>query len=315
VSSGTAALEVGLELLGVRRGDEVIVPALTYAATVSPIIRRGAVPVCADVEDLYGTLSSDSVEALLTSKTRCIVTMDYGGQPCEHVRISTLARSAGVPILHDGAQSMGGELMNRSLLSYGSVCATSFHAAKVVTCVEGGMILLSSARMARRARILREQGEQPGHKYVHTEVGSNYRLSDLHAAIGIAQMDRCQSLISRRRTIAEAYRRRLSDSPSIRCPSARPGARHGYFFFALRIPRRDKVAARLLEHGVETRVVYPRPVYDQPAFRHFVKVPLRCAAAEKICAEVLALPMWPGLTSRDIDIVVDELKSALRYAL
>jgi perosamine synthetase len=309
VCNGTVALDLALRLLDVRPGDEVIVPAMTYVATAAAVVLRGAIPVFADIEENWPTVCPKAVEDCLSSKTRLVMTMDYGGTPCAHEAIARIARAAGVRTLHDGAQSLAGTYRGRPLLSYGQLATTSFHVAKQLTTVEGGMVFLSHAARDTRARCLRNQGEIAGKKYWHSEIGSNYRISDLHAAIGLAQLKRAGALFQRRRALAAAYTRYLLEVPEVALPRERPAGQNGWFFYAIRVRNRDAVAAHLRQRGVDTRVAYPMAVYEQRAFRKWTG--RRCPMAERFAREVLCLPLFDGMTMAQVRFVVLAIKEAV----
>ncbi|HET6284656.1 MAG TPA: DegT/DnrJ/EryC1/StrS family aminotransferase [Polyangia bacterium] len=298
VCNGTAALDLGLRLLRLSPGDEVIVPALCYFATAAAVVSRGGVPVFADIEAEHPTISAAAIEGLVGPRTRLIVTMDYGGTPCDHTAIARLAKRKGLRILHDGAQSLGGEYRGSPLLAYGDVATTSFHAAKSVTTIEGGMVLTSTVADDRKVRLWRNQGESPQKKYEHVEIGANYRISDLHAAVGVSQMRRIERLIAKRRLLAHTYSSQLGQLSAVRLPSERALGRNGWFFYAVRIQDRNAAAAFLRDRGVETRIAYPKVLYDQPALRAWKRV--RCPNAERFVREVLNLPMFDAMTKEQV---------------
>lgn len=325
VTNGTVALELALELLNVGFGDEVIVPALTYSATVSTVIRRGARPVFADVDPLTYNMDPANVEPKLSQRTACIIPIDYGGNPAPHSDLQELADTAQIPVLLDGAQSISGMYGGHPLCKQGTISTTSLHAAKLFTTVEGGVIFTDDDELARKARLKRNQGEDPEQKYLHVELGMNARLTDLQAAIGIAQIRQWDSIISKRRSIANAYlSSELRDLPSAILPprrecdrshTRRPAAcQHGWFLFPILVSERDLVVDELSKSGVETRVCYPMPVYRQPFY-----LPYRdehdgsdsCPTAEWVTAHVLNLPMYHQMEDAHIAYVVEQLGAAL----
>jgi dTDP-4-amino-4,6-dideoxygalactose transaminase len=327
VSNGTVALDLTLKVLNVLAGDEVILPAMTYVATLNTVLYQGAQPVFADIEQQTFNVDPDDVERKITSRTRCIICIDYGGNPADYDRLRAIALRHGVPLLQDAAQSMGGFHRGVPLGRQGDLATTSFHAAKILTTVEGGAIFTDDDAIAARLRILRNQGEDPRRKYIHVELGYNARLSDLHAAIGLAQWRKREQVLDRRAELAAAYSSRLRRLPGVRLPEARrcpdegrTGAlccRNSWFFYPVLVPGRDHVAATLQAHGVETRVCYPIPVYEQPFYR--ARDPRggehRCPNAIAVTQQVINLPMFHALTLEQIDHVCAALGHATAGAL
>jgi perosamine synthetase len=314
-SSGTAALDVALGALGVGPGDEVIVPAFTYVATVNAVAYQGATPVMVDVEPATLNLDPAAVRAALGPRTRAIVAIDYGGCPADYDALEALARDAGVLLLQDAAHSLGGRHRGRGPGRFGAGATLSFHVSKLITAVEGGMIVTNDAAVAERARTLRNQGEPPGAKYAFTMVGHNYRLSDLHAAIGLAQLEKLPHLLARRREVAGWYRRALADVAQARLLPEPPGVEHAYFLFSVLLPDarvRDRTAAALADAGVETRICWPHPVYRQPAYAERALPRSACPVAEDAAARVLSLPIHAGLARDDVDAIATTVRAAVR---
>src|SRR5262245_2505023 len=220
-TTGTAALDVAMKALGIGPGDEVILPAFTYVATAHAIAYQGATLVLADVDDETLNIDPDAVRAAIGPRTRCVVAIDYGGAAADHAALEALCAARGVPLLVDAAHSLGGNVGGRPLGSFGAVATLSFHVAKVLTTIEGGMVVTDDARIADAARMLRNQGERPAHKYVFDAVGSNYRLPDLQAAIGLAQLTKLPHQLARRREIAGWYHDLLGDVGGLRLPRER----------------------------------------------------------------------------------------------
>ena len=314
VSSGTAALDVALAALGIGPGDEVIVPAFTYVATVNAVTYQGATPVMVDVEPVTLNLDPAAVRAHLSPRTRAIVAIDYGGCPADYDALVPLAHDAGVLLLQDAAHSLGGTHRGRPAGAFGVGATLSFHVSKLITAVEGGMVVTNDAGMAERARTLRNQGEPPGAKYSFTMVGHNYRLSDLHAAIGLVQLGKLPELLARRRAVAEWYRHAFAAHPAVTLLPEPPGVEHAHFLFSILLPDRhgrDRAAAALADAGVETRICWPLPVSRQPAYlaRDVPRIP--CPVAESIASRVLSLPIHAALTREDVRHVAATLLAAV----
>jgi dTDP-4-amino-4,6-dideoxygalactose transaminase len=308
VSNGTAALDVALRVLGIGRTDEVIVPALSYVATASAVAIVGAKPVFVDVDRRNLGLDPRLAADRVTHRTRAILCTDHGGNSCDYTQLTALAQRHHLPLILDGAQSIGATFNGKPALSYGLISTTSFHAAKTITTVEGGMLFTDDPSLARRMRIIRSQGEDPQRKYHHIELGHNFRMTELQAAIGLAQVTKLDALLADRQTLASRYRQEFA-ALGLPIPPGIPGGGNSYFLFSLLAPQRDAIAARLKEQGIETRICYPLPLYHQPIFQSDDK-PF-CPVTEETCNSILNPPMFFGLTHAQQRRIAAELRAAL----
>jgi perosamine synthetase len=314
VSSGTAALDVALQALGIGPGDEVIVPAFTYVATVNAVTYQGATPVMVDVEPRTLNVDPAAVRAAIGPQTRAIVAIDYGGCAADYDALEPLARAHGAALLQDAAHSLGGRHRGRGPGAFGVGATLSFHVAKTITTIEGGMIVTPDAALAASARSLRNQGEAAGTKYSFVAIGHNYRLSDLHAAIGLAQLPKLARLVARRREVASWYRERLAGCDAVACLDVPAPVEHAYFLFSILCAdsaARDRAAAALAAAEIETRICWPLPVYRQPAYRDRPGRRGDCPVAESVAGRVLSLPIHPGLGRDDVERVSRTLRRAL----
>jgi dTDP-4-amino-4,6-dideoxygalactose transaminase len=311
VSSGTAALDVALKALGIGPADEVIVPALTYIATANAVLYQQAVPVFADIDPITFNIDPDDVAKRITNKTKCIIAIDYGGQAADYDALCQLADRHGMFLLEDGAHSIGAEYKGRKLCTLGAINTISFHAAKVVTSVEGGMVITDNDECAAASRIIRNQGEDPARKFYHVLLGHNYRMSDLHAAVGLRQFARLTGLLEKRKALAESYTRQLQElGEDVTTPRVEPSSRRAWFFYPILVNNRDQVAEYLKTKGIETRIAWARPVNKQPIYAP-THGHLRYPVAERVSARILNLPMYPEMSDRDIAYVLAHLKDAI----
>lgn len=315
VTSGTAALDVALKALGIGPGDEVIVPAFTYVATVNAVLYQGATPVMVDVEPRTLNLDPAAVHAAIGARTRAVIPIDYGGCAADYDALLPLARAHGVAVLQDAAHSLGGTHRGRTPGRLGVGATLSFHVAKLITTGEGGMLVTDDARLAERARSLRNQGERGDAKYVFAWIGHNYRMTDLHASLGLVQLDRLPYLLARRREVAAWYAEVLAGCDMLVLPSPPPEVAHPWFLYSVLCAdgaARERAIAALAAAGVETRVCWPRPVYLQPAYRDRPDLPRRpCPVAESVATRVLSLPIHPGLGLDDVELVSRTLAAAV----
>jgi len=311
VSNGTAALDVALRAVGIGPGDEVIVPCLTYIATVNAVQYQGATPVLADVNSRTFNIDPEDVRKRLSPHTKAIVPIDYGGLAADCQGLEQICREQGVALVKDGAHSLGGSYRGQSLLSHGKVSTLSLHTAKVMTTIEGGIVFSNDDNLARFARIFRNQGEDQTVKYLHPIVGQNYRMSDLHAAIGLAQFRRLEAFLRKRRELAAAYTEAFAKVDGIRIQRIPEGAIHPWFFYPVLVSRRDKVVEILKQARIETRVGFPYPIHEQPPYRNLGRSG-DYPNAEEIASHVLNLPMFFDMTDAQRDHVIGSLKSAVR---
>ncbi|MFC1992234.1 DegT/DnrJ/EryC1/StrS family aminotransferase [Chloroflexota bacterium] len=312
VNSGTAALDVALKMIGIQAGDEVIIPAMTYIATANAILYQHARPVLADIDRNTYTIDPEDVLKRITNKTKCIMPIDYGGQGADYDALTRIAEEQGVHLVVDGAQSIGGEYKGRKLCSFGEISTASFHAAKVITSIEGGMVFTDNDELANRARIIRNQGEDPQKKYHHTFLGHNYRMTDLHAAVGLAQFKRLDDIIRKRASMAEYYTQNLQDyADIISLPYVAPHNKHAWFLYAILVNDCDKVEAYLRSKGVDTRRSWPLPIHKQPIY-HDIFSNASYPVAEEVSQRILNLPMYYAMTREEQDYVIKHLKDAVK---
>jgi perosamine synthetase len=313
LNSGTAALDVAMKAMGIGPGDEVIVPDLTYIATVNAVAYQGATPVLVDVDPTNLNIEPEKVRSSITKKTKLIVPIDYGGCSAEYDKLEIIAREAGVPILQDAAHSIGGSFNGRKLGSIGIGATFSFHTAKVMTSVEGGMFVTDDDDLAQKARVIRNQGEAPGKKYFHPVVGHNYRMSDLHGAVGLAQFRKLSWLLDRRREVVGWYHGYLGGHKSLQLPVERKGTVHPWFLFSVLFrdrAARDAAEKALASAGVETRICWPLAVHQQEAWENKYKggpFPIATSAAQR----VLSLPLHAELKKDDVELVSSTLLEAI----
>jgi dTDP-4-amino-4,6-dideoxygalactose transaminase len=307
VANGSVALDVAMKLAGVRAGDQVLVSALSYIATVNCILLQGAVPIFCDIDAATLNIDPDDVARRIGPRTRALLVADYAGSPVDYARLEPLCDAAGIALVVDGAQSLGAASEGRPTCSRGLVATTSFHTAKAMICGEGGMVFVDDAALDERARRLRGQGEIPGRKYRHDVLASNYRMTDLQAAIGRVQVGRMDEVLARREALAARYVERLAGVEGIRIVDHLPGVTPAHFSFAVQVDRRDAVAAALLDAGIETRSLYPVPAYRQeiPEYAALDRTPR--LGAEQASRTVLNLPMFFEMTAAEVDDVARHL--------
>lgn len=297
VNSGTAGAHLGLLAAGVGPGDEVIVPSFTFAATANSVALTGATPVFADIDAASYCLDPAAVDAAVTPRTRGVMPVHLYGHPADMSGIRDVADRCGFEVYEDAAQAHGAALNGRPVGSFGIFGMFSLYPTKNMTAGEGGMVACASTEVARRLRLLRNQGME--RRYENEIVGFNARMTDLHAAIGRVQLSKLAAWTEQRRTNAAFLDRHLS---GVKTPPVAPGARHVYHQYTIRVEGdRDKFATVLQEeHGVGTGVYYPIPNHRLPSYAQRLDLPETKRAAR----EVLSLPVHPSLTEDDLDRIV-----------
>jgi perosamine synthetase len=315
MSSCTTALHLSLVALGVGPGDEVIVPDFTFPATANVVIQLGATPVLADVElDTY-TISEASLAAKITPKTRAIMPVHTFGCAADMDMVQRLAASRGIPVVEDAACALGTTYRGKFCGSIGTLGCFSFHPRKVITTGEGGMITTNDDALADKVRLLRSHGGVPGNGRMRFEAaGFNYRLSDVQAAMGVAQMDKLPELLERRRALAEELRSRLADIPGVRVPTNPPWGGHIFQSFVVLLEPpidRDRVIAQLREAGVET-TLGTYSLHAQPFFSRTLGLrPGDLPNGELAYRQSLTLPLYPQLKSEDLSVIATRLQAAI----
>ena len=304
VNSGTAALHVALLAHGIGAGDEVIVPAFSFAATANTVLLAGARPVFVDVrEDDFG-IDAGAIEPAITERTRAVIAVHLYGQTCDVERVAAICAGRDLVLIEDAAQAVGASMSGRRAGSFGTGCF-SFYATKNLQTGEGGMITANDESIADAGRVLRSQGERE--RYVTEQLGYNYRMTEVAAALGISQMPKLESRNERRRANAARLSGLLSANRAVVVPRELPGRRHVYHQYTLRVragrDARDRLRAGLLERGIESAVFYPTPIHRQPLYRRLGYGDLRMPVAERLAAEVLSIPVHPTLTDDDLDAV------------
>ncbi|WP_024806322.1 DegT/DnrJ/EryC1/StrS aminotransferase family protein [Nocardia sp. BMG51109] len=310
VNSGTSALHLGMLAAGIGPGDEVIVPAFTYAGTVNAVRLTGARPVYCDIDERTYCASAESVGALIGPRTAAILIVHLFGHPADMDALSSLAERAGVALFEDACQAHGAAWRGRPVGSFGTFAAFSFYPTKNMTTGEGGMIVSADAGVLDRARLLRNQGARQA--YQHQIVGFNNRMTESAAAIGRVQLPNLARWNAARRDLARRYSAVLSN---VRAPHVDPAADHVFHQYSVRVPdgiSRDGVREELRARQVGTGAYYPVPCHRLEPLRAPVDLPVTDAVAETI----FALPIFPTLRRKDLLRVareVDDLTAATGY--
>jgi perosamine synthetase len=312
VCNGTVALHLALHCLDLRQGDEVIVPTFTYISPVNTIAQTGATPVFADARASDWTLDADQVERCITGRTRAILAVHLYGMPCDMAALRDLCTRRGIALLEDCAEALGTTIAGRHVGTFGRAGTFSFFGNKTVTTGEGGMVIADDDAFAAKLRLVKGQGQSLTRRYWHEVLGFNYRMTNVEAAIGLAQMERLPQILARKRAIDARYRAMLAEFPlAFQEVSADVFSSHWLTSFLL--PHnvdRARVMTRMDELGVETRPVF-FCAHDMPMYERKERYPI----AEDIAARGVSIPSYPTMTDADQDRVVATIAAALREQL
>jgi perosamine synthetase len=275
VSNGTVALHLALVALGIGESDEVIVPDLTFAASANAVIYTGATPVLVDVDPDSWNIDVAKVEALITPKTKAIMPVHLYGNPCNMDAIMDLAKRFNLFVIEDCAEALGSYYKDQPVGIFGDAATFSFYGNKTITTGEGGMIVFKDKAVAQRAAMLRDHGMKKTKRYWHEEVGYNYRLTNLQAAIGVAQFERLEDFVSAKRHIAKVYNEALEHSEYFQRPVENAGTVNSYWLYTCLVKpeapfNRDELIEFLGKQGIETRPVF-YPLHIMPPYTTFGK--------------------------------------------
>ena len=301
VNTGTSALHLALLAAGVGPGDEVITVPFTFVATAAAICYTGATPVFVDIDPATLTLDVAQLEGAITPRTKAVLPVHLYGHPADMDPIVEIARKHGLVVIEDACQAHGAEYKGRRVGSIGDLAAFSFYPGKNLgACGEGGIVTTSNGKYADTIRMLRDWGQ--ARKYYHTLRGFNYRMEGLQGAILRVKLRRLEQWTEARRRHAAEYNRFL-DGADVAAPREAGGARHVYHIYAVRTQDRCELQRRLQSQGIQTGIHYPIPVHLQEAYRDLGYTAGMFPQSERAANEVLSLPMYPELSSIQIEVV------------
>jgi len=315
-TSGTSALQLALVTLGIGPGDEVIIPTFTMIASANTVRHCGATPVFVDAEPVTWNIDPTKIEAAITPRTKAIVPVHTYGHPADMDAITAIARRHDLVVVEDAAEAHGAQYKGRPTGSLARAGCFSFYANKIVTTGEGGMITTDDAELADKARNIRDHAFSKERHFWHRAPGHNFRMTNLQAAIGVAQMERVDWLVARRIENAMAYNARLRDLPGITLPPATDGVKNVYWMYSILVDEaafgrgRDDIRRHLADNAIETRSFFVpmhlQPLYVRPEYLG------RFPVAEMLCARGFYLPSSASLTEQQIDFVCARIRELRR---
>jgi perosamine synthetase len=310
-SSGTTALHLALAVAGIGPGDEVIVPSLTFVATAAATRYVGALPVLADSDPAHWCVDPADVASRITPRTRAIIAVDLYGHPADMDALAEIAAEHDLVLVEDAAEALGAVYRGRPAGGLGLLGVLSFYGNKLITTGEGGAVLTDDPALADRARFLRDHAMDPNRRYWHGEIGFNYRITNIQAALGVAQLERLDEFLERKRAIAAAYRAALEDVPGLRVQEESAWASSSWWMTTVQIDGaagvgRDELADRLRADGVDTRPVFV-PLHILPPYRQEGPLPI----AETVGSEGLSLPSSTSLSDSELKFVIASIRTAM----
>jgi len=311
-SNGTTALHLALLALGIGPGDEVIVPSLTFIATANSVTYTGARPMFADSETETWNIDPGAIEDLITSRTKAIIPVHLYGHPADMDPILKIAAKYHLKVIEDAAEAHGATYKGLRVGGIGDMGVFSFYGNKMVTTGEGGMVVTNDKGFAERIRILRDHGMSKERRYWHPVIGYNYRLTNLQAALGVAQMERIDTILQMKRDIAAIYDSGLGEIPGITLPPRKSWAQNVFWLYSIIVDSqvlgisRNELIEQLKNRGIETRPFFP-PVHKQPCYGIDISLP----KAEYLSANGLSLPSSPTLNKDNIRRIVKVVRNVV----
>jgi dTDP-4-amino-4,6-dideoxygalactose transaminase len=310
LNTGTSALHLALLAIGIQPGDEVIVPAMTFIATASAVDYTGAKTVLVDVDPVTCCLDPAKIEAAITPRTKAIMPVHLYGQAADMDPILEIARRRGLVVIEDAAQAHGAEYKGRRCGSMGALAGFSFYPGKNLGAYgEGGATVTNDDSFNKTLRMYRDWGAEK--RYHHVLKGYNFRMDGLQGAVLDVKLKHLAAWTEGRRRAAALYLQKLAGTPGVLLPVERPGNRHVWHVFGIRVQNRDAVLKKLTERGIGCGIHYPVPVHLQPCFAEWGHRPGDFPVSEAIAAEELSLPMFPELTEAQIDEVVAAVRDSV----
>ena len=330
VNSGTSALHTAMFALGISPGDEVIVPAITFAATANAVVMQGGTPIFADVLPDNLLIDPNDVEKKITSRTKAIIAVDYAGHPADYHSLREISESYKINLVSDACHALGAEYKGRKAGSIADITTFSFHPVKHITTGEGGMVVCNNDEYAQRARIFRNHGidldfiqrkKRETWFYEIKELGYNYRLSDIQCALGISQMKKLPSFLAARRRIAKIYDDAFKVGDTVIPLKVEPNILHAYHLYVIKVVEertgvgREEVFSRLRAEGIGVNVHYI-PVHLHPFYRiNFGTNERDCPVAEREYQKIISLPIFPAMTDEECHRVIEGVDKAAHFRI
>ena len=321
VGSATQALHLAMRSLNIGPGDEVIVPTFTFAATANAVIYNGAKPVFVDVDKENFNISPEKIQNSINKKTKAIIIVHYGGQACDMDKILKISKENNIPIIEDCAHTPGSLYKKKNCGSLGLIGCFSFYATKTITTAEGGMVTTNDSNIHKQIRLLRSQAmsiqanereKESKWKYDIVDLGYNYRLDEIRSALGLSQLQRIDKIISKRAKIAAKYNKYFKNVKGIEIPKIKNNRNHSYHLYTIKINKeypltRDELFMKLSKKGIGTSVQY-YPLHLMSYYKNKFKIKDKeYPVSNKLKDEILCLPIFPTMSTKQIDYVIKQI--------
>lgn len=315
VSNGTTALHLALEAVGVSEGDEVIIPNLTIISCAAAVIYLGARPVFVDVEENTGNIDPSLIEAAITPKSKAIMVVDLYGHPADFDAIRNIANKHNLPIIEDAAEAHGAEYKGKKAGSLGDIATFSFYANKILTTGEGGMVVTNNDEWIETIKQKKNLCHSPGKRFWHEEIGYNYRLTNLQAALGFGHLEEIDRFIAKKLEMVKKYTEGLKKLSALKLPSQEEYAKSVYWMYNIELTNeapfdRETFCAKLKAKGVDTRT-YFYPMHEQPVLSKFVQPGTSYPVSKHLSEVGLYLPSGLAITDEQIAHIIKTVKEVL----
>lgn len=308
-SSGTSALHLALLALGIGKGDEVIVPTLSFIATANAVTYTGAVPIFVDSDPNTWNINPEKIKENITNSTKAIIPVHLYGQPADMEKINIIAKEKDLIVIEDAAEAHGAKFKGKRVGALGDAGVFSFYGNKLITTGEGGMIVTNSKKVYDQSILLRDHGMSTKKKYWHTALGYNYRMTNIQAAVGVAQLQKIHLIIEKKINIAHTYKNLMKDIPGIKFPLSIPEHENVFWLFTILIDESifgvnsKKVIKVLKDKGIDSRPIFV-PIHKQPIYKNLNKLPI----SEKLSKQGISLPSAPDLKFETIKYICNVIK-------
>lgn len=311
-TNGTAALHLALAAMNVGEGDEVILPDFTMGACANAVLYCGARPVLCDVDPETFTIDPNDIARKITKKTKVIMPVHIYGHPADMDPILELAEKHGIAILEDAAEAQGARYKGKFCGSMGDAAAFSFYGNKIISTGEGGMVVTDDDALSKRLRLLKDLAHSPKNRFWHEEIGYNYRMTNMQAALGLGQLESLQEFLKRKRSMAERYASGLGGIPGLQLPVTKPECENVYWMYAVLVEKnfllkRDALREALKGKGVDTRDFF-YPLHGMPLLKEYADTKARFPVTDDIAGRGLYLPSGLAITDAQIDAVTNAIR-------
>lgn len=323
VSNGTAALHIACMAAGIGKGDEVITTPITFAASANCALYCGATPVFADIDPVTYNISPDSIEKCITDRTKAIIPVHFTGQPCDMDRIHEIAGKYNLIVIEDAAHAVGAEYNGKKIGGLSDMTEFSFHPVKHITCGEGGIVTTNREDLYEKLKLFRTHGITREEKYLskidgpwyyeQIDLGYNYRMTDIQAALGASQLDRVDKFLEKRRKIAARYDEAFSDIDGIEIPKQAENVNSAYHLYVIKVDKsiRKDLFEYLRKNNIGVNVHYI-PVYTFPYYRENGYQNVKCENAEKLYETMISIPIYYDLTEEEQEYVINKIKEYIK---